>query len=128
MNTKVLLGLIILNSAKDLQVLDHRTFAVMMSAIWLMTVPVGPFLALGYKTTRASTQYKIRNIQSLEPDTELRILTHTYPHLHQRLRRCRPPRGFKSIPTIPDLCLRRPTRGAHRPSFGHAHRASHLQS
>ncbi|CAB4298798.1 unnamed protein product [Prunus armeniaca] len=78
MNTKGLLGLIILNSAKDLQVLDHRTFAVMMSAIWLMTVPVGPFLALGYKTTRASAQYKIRNIQSLEPDTELRILTYTH--------------------------------------------------
>ncbi|BBG96472.1 cation/hydrogen exchanger 15 [Prunus dulcis] len=39
-------------------------------------------LALGYKTTRASAQYKIRNIQSLEPDTELRILTYTHTSIN----------------------------------------------
>lgn len=50
----------------------------MIVAIWIMTIPVGPFLAFCYKINRRSTQYKLRSIQSIGPDTELRILACTY--------------------------------------------------
>ncbi|CAN6561820.1 hypothetical protein C1H46_044051 [Malus baccata] len=78
MNTKGLMGLIILGTGKDIKVLDNRTFGVMMIAMWLMTVPVGPFLALVFKPTKNTAEYKLRNIQSVGPETELKILTCTH--------------------------------------------------
>ncbi|XP_061998821.1 cation/H(+) antiporter 15-like [Rosa rugosa] len=79
MNTKGLLALLILTSARDLKALDTQTYGVMLVAVWAMTVPVGPFLALICKSTKSSTQYKQRSIQSVGVETELRILacTHT---------------------------------------------------
>ncbi|XP_050386310.1 cation/H(+) antiporter 15-like [Argentina anserina] len=91
MNTKGLLALIILTSSRDLKVcdylliesdmhqaLDNQTYGVMLVAVWAMTVPVGPFLALICKSSKSSA-YKPRSIQSAGAESELRILacTHT---------------------------------------------------
>ncbi|XP_008231706.1 PREDICTED: cation/H(+) antiporter 15-like [Prunus mume] len=80
MNTKGLLALIILNSARDLKILNKQSFTLMMVVIWITTFFVGPFLALFYKSSaRPLVQYKQRNVRSVGPNTELRILacTHT---------------------------------------------------
>lgn len=68
-----------IHCVKHIQALDQQTYAIMLVVIWVMTVPVGPFVALTYKSTRRSPQYKLRNIQSVGADTDLRILacTHT---------------------------------------------------
>ncbi|BBH02551.1 cation/H+ exchanger 23 [Prunus dulcis] len=75
MNTKGLLAIIILNSGRDLHVLDHNTFSVMMLAILIMTAAVGPILALIYKSNVPSKQHKHRSIRSIQPNSEFRILT-----------------------------------------------------
>ncbi|KAM5546594.1 hypothetical protein ABKV19_002399 [Rosa sericea] len=79
MNTKGLLALIILSSARDLQVLDQQMFAIMLVVVWGITVPVGPFLAFAYKSSKRSPLYKLKNIQSVGTNTDFRILacTHT---------------------------------------------------
>ncbi|KAL6124993.1 hypothetical protein ACLB2K_077501 [Fragaria x ananassa] len=74
MNTKGLLALIILSSSLDLKALDNQTYGVMLVAVWAMTVPVGPFLALFCKSTKSSTLNQHRSIQSVGAETELRIL------------------------------------------------------
>ncbi|CAN6697188.1 unnamed protein product [Malus baccata var. baccata] len=72
MNTKGLLTLIVLSSARDLKALNKPTFDVMVIASWVITAAVGPFLAHVYKSsTRPSVQYKERNIESVGPETEL---------------------------------------------------------
>ncbi|PRQ20318.1 putative cation/H+ exchanger, rossmann-like alpha/beta/alpha sandwich [Rosa chinensis] len=79
MNTKGLLALIILSSARDLKVLDQQMFAIMLVVVWGITVPVGPFLAFSYKSSKRSRLYKLKNIQSVGTDKDFRILacTHT---------------------------------------------------
>ncbi|KAK9912997.1 hypothetical protein M0R45_036824 [Rubus argutus] len=45
----------------------------MLVAVWVMTIPIGPFLALIYKSFKSSKQYKHRSIPSLGLETELQI-------------------------------------------------------
>ncbi|KAL6288808.1 hypothetical protein ACE6H2_006318 [Prunus campanulata] len=64
----------------DILILNKQSFTLMMVVIWIMTFFVGPFLALFYKSSaRPVVQYKQRNVRSVGPNTELRILacTHT---------------------------------------------------
>ncbi|KAM0974111.1 hypothetical protein FF1_017360 [Malus domestica] len=75
MNTKGVVSLIILNSGRDLKVLDHHTFSVMMAAVCVMTAAVGPILNLIYKRNGTSKHYKHRSIRSIQPNSEFRILT-----------------------------------------------------
>ncbi|BFG30381.1 hypothetical protein CerSpe_166550 [Prunus speciosa] len=75
MNAKGLLATIILNSGRDLHVLDHNTFSVMILAIVIMTAAVGPILALIYKSNGPSKQHTHRSIRSIQPNSEFRILT-----------------------------------------------------
>ncbi|KAL6180413.1 hypothetical protein ACLB2K_047076 [Fragaria x ananassa] len=81
MNTKGLLALIILSSARDLKVLDQQMFAIMLIIVWGITIPVGPILAFTYRSSKRSPRYKHRNIQSVgtKTSTDFRILacTHT---------------------------------------------------
>ncbi|KAL6176574.1 hypothetical protein ACLB2K_053207 [Fragaria x ananassa] len=81
MNTKGLLALIILSSARDLKVLDQQMFAIMLIIVWGITIPVGPILAFTYKSSKRSPRFKHRNIESVgtKTSTDFRILacTHT---------------------------------------------------
>lgn len=61
-----------------MQTLDNQTFAAMTLLVWAITIPVGPLLAFTYKTTKRFAQYTNRNIRSIGPDTQLRILACTY--------------------------------------------------
>ncbi|ONI14520.1 hypothetical protein PRUPE_4G284900 [Prunus persica] len=70
MNTKGLLAIIILNSGRDLHVLDHNTFSVMMLAILIMTAAVGPILALIYKSNVPSKQHTHRSIRSIQANSD----------------------------------------------------------
>ncbi|KAM5586283.1 cation/H(+) antiporter 15 [Rosa sericea] len=78
MNTRGLMALFILSTGRDLKTLDQKTFPAMIFVVWALMIPIGPFLAYSYKTTKHFGQYKNRNIRSIGSDTELRILACTH--------------------------------------------------
>ncbi|PON67899.1 Cation/H(+) exchanger CHX21/CHX [Trema orientale] len=75
MNTKGMLTLIVVNSARNVKVLNIPTFTVIVPALWLMTAAVGPILAFTYRSTKPSGKFQRRSLTSLETGSELRILT-----------------------------------------------------
>ncbi|EXC32126.1 Cation/H(+) antiporter 15 [Morus notabilis] len=76
MNTKGLLTLIVISSARDIKVLNNQTFTILITALWLMTAAVGPILSFAYKSGKPSGEYKRSCVTSVEPhESELRILT-----------------------------------------------------
>lgn len=76
MNTKGLLSLIIINAGRDILALDMQTYAVIVTALWVMTAAVGPILALTYKSKgRPGGVYKYRTIRSIQAsNSAFRIL------------------------------------------------------
>ncbi|KAI4299304.1 hypothetical protein L6164_032773 [Bauhinia variegata] len=74
MNTKGVLALVILKIGFDKQILNPASYTIMASAILLMTIIVTPIINAVYKPRRRFAQYKLRTIQKLRVDAELRIL------------------------------------------------------
>ncbi|KAH7544788.1 hypothetical protein FEM48_Zijuj01G0023400 [Ziziphus jujuba var. spinosa] len=75
MNTKGLVSLIIINTARDLKALTNQSFSAMILAFWVMTTAVNPILSKTYKPIKNLSKYKRITIDGLKEDSEFRILT-----------------------------------------------------
>ncbi|KAI4299322.1 hypothetical protein L6164_032791 [Bauhinia variegata] len=73
MNTKGVLSVIILNIALDGKILSSSSYTLMMSAILLMTIVVSPIINYAYKPRKMFAQYKLRTVQKLRTNVELRL-------------------------------------------------------
>ncbi|TKY61125.1 Cation/H(+) antiporter 15 [Spatholobus suberectus] len=74
LNTKGAMALIMLNIAWDRGIFSLPTYAVITSAVLLMTVVVSPIINAIYKPRKRFEQNKLKTIQKLRVDAELRIL------------------------------------------------------
>ncbi|KAG5044259.1 hypothetical protein JHK87_008174 [Glycine soja] len=74
LNTKGAMALIMLNIAWDRAIFSVPTYAVMASAVLLMTVVVSPVINAVYRPRKRFEQNKLKTIQKLRVDAELRIL------------------------------------------------------
>ncbi|XP_047306717.1 cation/H(+) antiporter 15-like [Impatiens glandulifera] len=74
MNSKGLVEIIVLNVGKDQNVLDDKSFALMVTVAIVMTASVIPMVSAIYKPTRRSVSYKRRSIETSKQDAELRVL------------------------------------------------------
>lgn len=77
MNTKGLLTLVVISSARDMKVLNNETFTILLTALWLMTAAVGPVLSFVYKSGKHSGEGKRSSSASgLQPHdhSQLRVL------------------------------------------------------
>ncbi|XP_047330699.1 cation/H(+) antiporter 15-like [Impatiens glandulifera] len=74
MNSKGLIEVIVLNIGKDQNVLDEKTFAIMVVIAMSLTSMIMPSVTSIYKPTRKFAPYKRRSIQLSRPDVELKIL------------------------------------------------------
>lgn len=65
------------------QALDSQMYAMMVVALWFMTLVIGPILTCTYKRTRRWRQYKSRTIQSTKQDNGFLILVciHSVRHV-----------------------------------------------
>ncbi|XP_024634499.1 cation/H(+) antiporter 15 [Medicago truncatula] len=75
LNTKGALALIMLNTSWDRKILSPPTHAVLTAAVLLMTIVVPPTINVIYKPRKRFEQNKLKTIQKLRLDAELRILT-----------------------------------------------------
>ncbi|CAL0317823.1 unnamed protein product [Lupinus luteus] len=74
LNTKGVIALVLLNSAWDKGVFSVPTYSVLTFGVLLMTVIVPPIINLIYKPRQRFEQNKLKTIQKLREDAELRIL------------------------------------------------------
>ncbi|XP_027343260.1 cation/H(+) antiporter 15-like [Abrus precatorius] len=74
LNTKGAMALIMLNLAWDRTIFSPPTYAVIASAVILMTVIVSPVINAIYKPRKIFEQNKLKTIQKLRVDAELRIV------------------------------------------------------
>ncbi|GAU16615.1 hypothetical protein TSUD_233670 [Trifolium subterraneum] len=74
LNTKGMVALIMLNIAWDRSILSVPTYAVLNSGVLLMTIVVSPLINAIYKPRMRFEQNKLKTIQMLRLDAELRIL------------------------------------------------------
>ncbi|KAG5084300.1 hypothetical protein JHK84_054338 [Glycine max] len=74
LNTKGAMALIMLNIAWDRAIFFVPTYAVITSAVLLMTVVVSPVINAVYRPRKRFEQNKLKTIQKLRVDAELRIL------------------------------------------------------
>ena len=58
----------------SLQILSMPTYAVLTSSVLLMTIVVSPLINAIYKSKKRFEQNKLKTIQKLRFDAELRIL------------------------------------------------------
>ncbi|XP_061375903.1 cation/H(+) antiporter 15-like [Gastrolobium bilobum] len=73
-NTKGAMALIMLNIAWDRSIISPPTYCVIASGVLLMTVVVSPIIDIIYKPRKRFEQIKLRTIQKLRIDAELRVL------------------------------------------------------
>ncbi|XP_061367092.1 cation/H(+) antiporter 15-like [Gastrolobium bilobum] len=73
-NTKGAIALIMLNIAWDRLIISEPTYCVLTSGVLLMTVMVSPIIDAIYKPRKIFEQIKLKTIQKLRVDAELRIL------------------------------------------------------
>ncbi|XP_058777862.1 cation/H(+) antiporter 15-like [Vicia villosa] len=74
LNTKGAIALIMLNIAWDRSILSVPTYVVLSSSVLLMTVVVSPIINAIYKPRKRFEQNKLKTVQKLRNDAELRIL------------------------------------------------------
>ena len=55
--------------------MNVQTFTMIVAALWFMTVAVGPILAFTYRSNKPSRKSQKWSLTSLEPTSDLRILT-----------------------------------------------------
>ncbi|XP_061375902.1 cation/H(+) antiporter 15-like [Gastrolobium bilobum] len=74
LNTKGAMALIILNIAWDRSIISGATYSVITSGVLLMTIVVSPIIDIIYKPRKRFEQIKLKTIQKLRIDAELRVL------------------------------------------------------
>ncbi|XP_057432199.1 cation/H(+) antiporter 15-like [Lotus japonicus] len=74
MNTKGVLPLIMLNIAWDEQILSAESFSILTVTVLMMTIIVPIIINVIYKPRKLHRQNKLRTIQNLKVDSELRVL------------------------------------------------------
>ncbi|CAJ2662996.1 unnamed protein product [Trifolium pratense] len=74
LNTKGAVALMMLNTAWDKSILSVPTYSVLTVAVLLMTIVVPPIINIIYKPRKHFEQTKLKTIQKLRLDAELRIL------------------------------------------------------
>ncbi|WJX60934.1 hypothetical protein P8452_46087 [Trifolium repens] len=74
LNTKGAVALIMLNTAWDKSILSGPTYTILTSGVLLMTIVVPPIVNAIYKPRKRFEQNKLKTIQKLRLDAELRIL------------------------------------------------------
>ncbi|KAG2406391.1 Cation/H(+) antiporter 15 Protein CATION/H+ EXCHANGER 15 [Vigna angularis] len=75
LNNKGAMALIMLNIAWDRMIFSVPTYAVITSAVLLMTIVVSPVINVVYKPRQRFEQNKLKTIQKLRVDAELRIIS-----------------------------------------------------
>ncbi|KAF6173304.1 hypothetical protein GIB67_026999 [Kingdonia uniflora] len=74
LNTKGLLGIIILNIARDQKIFDGESFTIMIIAMVATTTIIVPLVTRISRFTKGFTIYKNRTFQKLQTNAELRVL------------------------------------------------------
>ncbi|XP_061360305.1 cation/H(+) antiporter 15-like [Gastrolobium bilobum] len=74
LNTKGAMALIMLNIAWDRKIITVPTYCVILSGVLLMTVIVSPVIDLVFKPRKRFEQNKLKTVQKLRADAELRIM------------------------------------------------------
>ncbi|KAK7302142.1 hypothetical protein RJT34_13023 [Clitoria ternatea] len=74
MNPKGILPLIMLNIASDKQIFDDNTYSALVLSVLIMTMTVSPIINHIYKPRKRFEKGKLRTIQNLKADTEVRVL------------------------------------------------------
>ncbi|XP_027941258.1 cation/H(+) antiporter 15-like [Vigna unguiculata] len=74
LNNKGAMALIMLNIAWDKMIFSVPTYAVITSVVLLMTIVVSPVINVVYKPRQIFEQNKLKTIQKLRFDAELRII------------------------------------------------------
>ncbi|KAF7803187.1 cation/H(+) antiporter 15-like [Senna tora] len=74
LNTKGVMALVILNIAWDRSILRSSSYTIIASSLVLMTMISSIIINLAYKPTKRYERNKLRTIQNLRLDAELRIL------------------------------------------------------
>ncbi|KAJ1439878.1 Sodium/solute symporter superfamily [Sesbania bispinosa] len=74
MNTKGILPLIVLNVAWNRKILSQESFTIMVYSIFVMTAVVPPIINAMYKPRRTYEQNKLRTIENLKVDSEIRVM------------------------------------------------------
>ncbi|KAL5099425.1 hypothetical protein RYX36_003752 [Vicia faba] len=74
LNTKGAIALIMLNIAWDRSILSGQSYSVITFAVILMTIVVSPTINAIYKPRKKFEQNKLKTIQKLRLDAELRLL------------------------------------------------------
>ncbi|XP_047164717.1 cation/H(+) antiporter 15-like [Vigna umbellata] len=75
LNNKGAMALIMLNIAWDRTIFSVPTYAVITSAVLLMTIIVSPVINAIFKPRKRFEQNKLKTIQKLRIDSELRLIT-----------------------------------------------------
>ncbi|XP_055806582.1 cation/H(+) antiporter 15-like isoform X2 [Solanum dulcamara] len=75
MNTKGLIAVLAMSLGRDHTVMNEDGFAVMLFAIFFMTIVTSPIVNFLYRRTKKFLPSQHRVLQNLKPDVELRILT-----------------------------------------------------
>ncbi|KAK4256174.1 hypothetical protein QN277_009073 [Acacia crassicarpa] len=74
LNSKGVLALIILNTAWDRKILSVVAFTIMVCAVFVMTILVPLLVNAIYKPRKLYEKYRLRTIEKLRMDSELRVL------------------------------------------------------
>ena len=74
MNTKGILSLLILNIGWNRKVLAPEAFTIMVFSIFFMSVVVAPIINAMYKPRVVYEQNKLRTIENLKSDSEIRVV------------------------------------------------------
>ncbi|KAG4923296.1 hypothetical protein JHK87_048836 [Glycine soja] len=74
MNTKGILPILMLNNAWDKQILSVESFSILTVAVVMMTMTVPLIINAIYKLRKLYKQSKLKTIQNLKAEIELRIL------------------------------------------------------
>ncbi|KAI4354854.1 hypothetical protein L6164_003684 [Bauhinia variegata] len=82
MNTKGVLSMVLLILAWDRKILNRGSYTVIVTAIFLMTAVVAPLINFMYKPKKRFERYKLRTVEKLRKDVELRILACVHNNRH----------------------------------------------
>ncbi|KAG0481708.1 hypothetical protein HPP92_012566 [Vanilla planifolia] len=74
MNSRGIVELIILSVARDKDILEPETFAVLLVLSLIMTLTVKPVVTAVHKRSKKHVGYKRRTLQRMRPDADLRVL------------------------------------------------------
>ncbi|OIV97418.1 hypothetical protein TanjilG_16179 [Lupinus angustifolius] len=84
MNTKGILPIIMLNIASDKEILSREAYTIALMSILVMTLMVPLIINLIYKPMKRFEQNKLRTIQNLKVDAELKVLACVHNTRHAK--------------------------------------------